>query len=542
MESPRTKRQKVNVACDTCRSRKIKCDGRQPICQPCQKRAGSDARCSWKPRLEQMSAQISTEHTRWANMPPQYLQQGTKSQRLVGGHNSNATYQAPSSQTTSAPRESPSYTTQPIFNVTSFSQTSESSSRPNTQTMNTVDACVTRVHQRRDPVPRADELSPSEHSVHAIIGATLDEDSREGFFGSSSAGTFMQNVKKMVQQKVGGVSGQPSSQHLQTQNLPASGHNTIQQKPVDYVLPSRRKADVLMSIYWRYVYVLYPYLDKAQMQEDYETIWKANSSIFDERSYMCLINVVFALCSQLDESTPIEERRQSAHVFYLRARESLDIVETGTVRSVQSFLLLAQYFQSTNEPHPCWIFTGLAVRTAQSLGLHLAETSERVTDIRTRELLRKVWHGCILMDRVVSMTYGRPCMIGPAAAGAVPLPLPLDEEYLVPESLQGQSVRPQQTFAVEFYVFSLKLYEILHDIIFNFYSINFQPCQPMNGDKYFGSLDQGQHLVFGIEGRLSRWKKSVPERLRVATGSNPQSDGTGATLHRQAVILQQRYA
>ena len=387
----------------------------------------------------------------------------------------------------------------------------------------------------------ADQVSPSD-SVHAIIGATLDEDSRQGFFGSSSAGTFMQNVKKFVQQKVGGLSAQPSNQLLQSQNLPASGHNFVQQKPVDYVLPSRRKADTLIALYWRYVHVLYPYLDKAQMQEDYERIWKADSSIFDERSYMCLINVIFALCSQIDESTPLEGRLQSAHVFYLRARELLDILETGTVRSVQSCLLLAQYFQSTNSPHPCWIFTGLAIRTSQSLGLHLAETSERVTDIRTRELVRKVWHGCVLMDRVVSMTYGRPCMVGPKAANVVPLPLPVDEDFLVPEPLQDPPAPAQQTFAVEFFVLSLKLYDILHDVLYNFYSVNYQPRQSENGDNFFASLDEGQHFVLESEYRLSRWKKSVPERFRVAADNKSVHGCAEATLYRQAVVLQQRYA
>lgn len=135
MDSARVKRLKVNVACNACRSRKIKCDGHQPICQPCQKRAGSGARCSWKSGLERVSAVISTEHTLWPSMPLQYLQQATMPHNVVGGHDSNATYRASSAQITSAPCESSSYTSQPIFNVTSFSQTSEQLSQPSTRWM-----------------------------------------------------------------------------------------------------------------------------------------------------------------------------------------------------------------------------------------------------------------------------------------------------------------------------------------------------------------------------------------------------------------------
>ena len=454
-------------------------------------------------------------------------------------HQSGAAYQGLNSQIAGGHRSSASDLIQPIFRSANTSQSCESPSAPDSRETDFVESDVTGPRQSQEAEPQPEEVSPSEHSVHAIIGATLDEDSREGFFGSSSAGSFMQNVKKMVQQKVGGILEQPTaSRHIHKQTPPALGHNTLQSKPVEYVLPSRRRADILMSHYWRYVHVLYPYLDKMHMEDDYEKLWKGEGSITDEKSYMCLLNVIFALSSQIDDSTLIEGRQQSAHVFYVRARELLDVVETGSVRSVQTLLLLGQYYQSTSEPHPCWIFTGLAIRTAQSLGLHLAETSECVADIRTRELLRKVWHGCILMDRVVSMTYGRPCMIGPKASLAVPLPLPIDEEYLVPEAVQGQSVQIQQTFAVEFYVLSLKLYQILHDMLFNFYSVNFQPCQPE--DEYFGSLDQGQNSVFEIERRLSRWATSVPDRFRMTTGKKPQIGSVEATLYRQAVILHQR--
>ncbi|KAJ9640876.1 hypothetical protein H2204_003165 [Knufia peltigerae] len=400
--------------------------------------------------------------------------------------------------------------------------------------------------RRRQQQPH--EVSPSEHAVHAVIGATVDEENRDGFFGNSSAGTFMQHVKKVVLQKVGATQQQPSRASLVHEDfspprtLPASGHTTKRPEPVDYVLPTRRKADSLVSAYWRYVHVLYPYLDKLEIEGDYERLWKSDegngSIIADERAFMCLLNAMFALASQFDEQSPIEERQRSGHVFCTRARELSDIVETGTIRSVQSFLILGQYFQSTSEPHSCWIFVGLAVRTAQSLGLNWPETSERCADIKTRELLRKTWHACVLMDRTLSMTYGRPCMIGQRAASVVPLPLPFDEEHLcsagssqVP-SPPGQ--RHQNTASAEFFVLSLRLFEILHDVIFHFYSVNHLQEKSVDNDRYFGSSSNSQASVFEIERRISKWERDLPQHLRVG-GTIPQNDGAAAaTLHRQA--------
>ncbi|KAL9562633.1 hypothetical protein ACKAV7_013197 [Fusarium commune] len=39
------KRKRVALACDTCRERKIKCDGSKPVCNPCSKRGEPAARC-----------------------------------------------------------------------------------------------------------------------------------------------------------------------------------------------------------------------------------------------------------------------------------------------------------------------------------------------------------------------------------------------------------------------------------------------------------------------------------------------------------------
>lgn len=402
--------------------------------------------------------------------------------------------------------------------------------------------------QAEDSHSRADDASP-EHSIHAIIGSTLEENQRQGFFGSSSAGTFMQSVKKMVEEKLGGPSSVSPASSRAHNGLPslAPGQGPIHPN-ADYVLPSRRKADSLMSLYWQYVHTLYPYLDRLQVQDDYDKLWRCDGCIPDERSFLCLINAMFALSSQIDTTILLEERNRVAAVFYERARMSLDIVEMGSVRSVQAFLILGQYFQSTNEPHRCWIFVGLGIRTAQSLGLHLPETSECVSDLRTKQTLRKVWHGCVLMDRVVSMTYGRPLMVGTRSAMAVPLPQPMPDELLPSEFTGPQIFSSEQEphpSAIDFYVSSLKLYDILHDVLSNFYHVhNEQNTRTFEGpyDRYFGRSQAyvSQPSVFELERALEKWEDELPSHLRLGTRQPPLGVGWDNMLYRQAKILHQR--
>lgn len=298
-----------------------------------------------------------------------------------------------------------------------------------------------------------------------------------------------------------------------------------------------------MEVYWRRVHVLYPFLDKAQTEDDYNKVWRGSDSWQDERSFICLLNIIFALASRIVKSGGSAEEDDPATIYYRRAEALLEIVKPGSIRSVQSFLLLGQYFQSTNEPHPCWMFIGIGIRTAQSLGLNSGATSERVCDPRKRELVRKVWHGCILMDRVLAMTYGRPCMVGPKAAAAVPLPLAVDEDDLNRIGAQSRGVHGNRPAVTQFYVETVKLYQHLHDVIFHLYSVN-TSTKPAIQAAHGGFLDSRPAKddcpsIMELERRLFQWEEALPDHLKAS--GYPREGESNRTFRRQAVVLRQRF-
>lgn len=47
--APPTKRQKVSIACQECRTHKTKCDGARPICGSCRKKKPEETSCSYNP-------------------------------------------------------------------------------------------------------------------------------------------------------------------------------------------------------------------------------------------------------------------------------------------------------------------------------------------------------------------------------------------------------------------------------------------------------------------------------------------------------------
>jgi hypothetical protein len=227
---------------------------------------------------------------------------------------------------------------------------------------------------------------------------------RPAYFASRKNSSFVHQIRSALDSRFQ-LSRTPPDRQASGSPLNSSSMEprTNLPKSVDYVLPSRKTADNLIRIYWDVVHSLFPSLDRKLFEEAYDGIWSGHPSESDESLMMCTLNVVFALASQYSESLTAEEREIASAKFFDRAQDllNLDLWGTGSIELVQCLLLMAQYLQSISSLHQCWMVGGLATRVAEGLGLHLPETSANAPSIRQREHLRRLWHGCILLDRYV---------------------------------------------------------------------------------------------------------------------------------------------
>ncbi|OQD83287.1 hypothetical protein PENANT_c017G07128 [Penicillium antarcticum] len=301
------------------------------------------------------------------------------------------------------------------------------------------------------------------------------------------------------------------------------------------ILPPRRMANQLMEIYWNVVFPLYPFFNREELSAEYRKLWNGEESLTcDEDTLMCTFNVIFALGCQLADFIKPEDRADMAGNFFARAQELLpgNMWHSGPSSVIQCLLLVSQYLQSTDSADQCWMVTGMAIRSAQGLGLHLPETSLHLENSHEQELVRKIWHGCVLMDRVVALTLGRPAMISKEAAKAVPLPVVVDEHRL-----QVPLEQTEESLFLKFYTKSLELYEILNDILLSLYKSPTPPSKPENShNSYFNSFDDGQVAVFRLDHALSTWSLDLPPHLRTSSplsSRDPISD-------RQSIVLRLR--
>ncbi|KAG5635471.1 hypothetical protein H0H81_011112 [Sphagnurus paluster] len=88
-----------------------------------------------------------------------------------------------------------------------------------------------------------------------------------------------------------------------------------------------------------------------------------------------------------------------------------DVLSTATIPNVQAILILCMTGDChsqfvSNALSGLWIRLGTAIRMAQDLGLHRAESVKQNIELR-----RRLWGACLISDRWTSLTYGHPYMI-----------------------------------------------------------------------------------------------------------------------------------
>ncbi|KAJ4212701.1 hypothetical protein NW759_011341 [Fusarium solani] len=388
-----------------------------------------------------------------------------------------------------------------------------------------------------------DDDGDDDEQNNAMLGLMQEEKGRRlPTHSNSSVSSFMSHIRNVLDHHLASRATSAESSQTASMTQPQlATSSTDQLAHVDVVLPPRRTADHLFDVYWRCIDPLYPFLDRHQMESMYQCLWAGENLGEDTKMFICLLNVVFSLSCNLNPRMEPEERGTNAAVFYRRSQELLDFsdLQNRSVLTVQCFLLSGQYLQSTSKSQQCWMSIGLAIRVAQSIGLDLVATSAEAPTTTIRETMRKVWHGCILMDRTLSMTFGRPLMITPEAATAVPMPLVHNYEGFCSCHSIASSCDATHDRDLHFFTEALELYELMGEALLTVYDASAvgESVKIDEYSMYFGSKAAkivGQ--VCEVDDKLQRWQRRLPIHLR----NDP--DAPKSIIHkRQSHILFLRF-
>lgn len=347
----------------------------------------------------------------------------------------------------------------------------------------------------------------------------------DGYFGESSTFAFVSNVQ----------SGSPlhhrrtdhhrnkrrrlSSNRTADTSKPDTAGLTPKEGAGSYDLPPKQLADSLLDAYFARVHRLYPFVHEQTFRLDYERIYlRQDAEILAERPVsIALFYMVFAhgaeFCRSLSDTDAVNmaadfvdkaKRIVFAHMF---RQESLELV--------QSLLLMCQYLQSTLELNQCWSLVGLMIRTAISLGLHFnPPASETLTTIE-KEVRKRVWWGCFMVDRTLSMKLGRPPSVTSATAFDVDLPLDVDDQYISQDLIVPRQPDYRPSLML-FFTHTIQQGRIIEKVLHELYrpndSASKYPVESPAKQSAKNSHVIGQTVI--LDGELLSWWNNAPAHLR----------------------------
>ncbi|KAL1867362.1 hypothetical protein VTK73DRAFT_4209 [Phialemonium thermophilum] len=405
------KRRKIALACEPCRERKARCDGRKPICSTCERRSLGLEQCIYK--AGNVRSACSEDYTRALHERIRKLEQACA---LHGVDVSSL--DTPAAAAVQAPPGQGSGMPAPV-QVRSPS-TADASNRPSESHPITPASLLGR------------EDSAEKTTGLTAMGTVLSEEDldtsrpeTDDFYGRSSAASFLKEAASSMRRRLVGSSSRPfhvSATPPKQRVLLSSSHVG------KFVLPPRALADHLLERYWERVYYLYPFFDRTAFESAYKTLWEPRNDRTDgivpfrglglgcveaDAStivFHCALNCIFALGCCFSDLPP-GEKPGVIETFFDRAKSfiGLDFLDENNLGVVQALLIIALVLQGTPFPNRCWNSVGVACRVAQGLGLH-TEVGWRSRNDREKEIRRRTWHGCVVMDILVSMTFGRPTM------------------------------------------------------------------------------------------------------------------------------------
>ncbi|KAJ6516121.1 fungal-specific transcription factor domain-containing protein [Mycena sanguinolenta] len=510
-------RRRVWRACESCRRKKIKCDGCEPICSQC---TASGTQCTWlqtKDRaalsrhyVQELEARLLHMETLFSQIAPVLDQLGPLPNGAAIAELAAATsIPAPSggSDATPHPRSIPS------------------KDRPSST-----------------PIKAEEEDDVSE----SFGQLALDEYGHMRWIGGSSTMSLIQSFKALTSSPLHRISPMeedplapgPSVNKLY---FPASvffGKVHALPGPEEVEYPPRDLADKLVNAYFSRFHFLNPVIDKplflhkyAQLMDNLPDPQFARS----EAAFSSLVFAVFACSASLVEDPRLSISESSddggmGMVYYERALILQYISHANTqIAHVQCFVLLSSFLCSINCLPQAWILVGQAVRIGQDLGLHRSPRRLVITPIE-KETRRKIWWGVYALDRMLALALGRPLGVNDTDCD-VEYPVEVDDEHL-PEYFAGASMPQPQPSLMTGAVALIRLYKIGGRVLREVYALEI--CKDHLEPERKAEL---QRTVEGLDTELTKWCDELPAVFKSQSQTDEQvSMGAVLCSHYYSVL------
>ncbi|KAI8368542.1 fungal-specific transcription factor domain-containing protein [Blakeslea trispora] len=256
----------------------------------------------------------------------------------------------------------------------------------------------------------------------------------------------------------------------------------------DWKIPPKDLTDHLIQIYFRRINIMLPILDEDSFYQEYR---KANHA-------STFIPIIMAICRSscrlLEEEDFLVQKYNIDRAHFFRDIQKqmdtyfdVDFLQPK-IETIQVLLISASNTEKWGIESSDWITTSIAVKMAQDLGLHRANTQHQGVPKKDMEAKKRLWWSAYIIDRWVCASLGRPLTISDADCD-IDHPDPNDQQYTL-------------------FFYMVKLSCILGDVLRAFCS----PRARLMSEKGIVL----ENISRSLEQMLLGWRRSLPSHLALS--------------------------
>jgi proline utilization trans-activator len=183
-------------------------------------------------------------------------------------------------------------------------------------------------------------------------------------------------------------------------------------------LPDKKVADMCVNAFFDNVHPDFMLFHRPSFQQDYEELWNQSGrrpsvphlspDKYVSVGWLCCLYLVFILGSRSlsHKSWALSFQR----TWYESVKELPPLLIMSTLPNVCALMLLALYYQGTNDRTKSWVYLGAASRLAVALGMHRECANEGMNQIIT-EIRKRVWWTLYDYEQHLCCSLGRPSSI-----------------------------------------------------------------------------------------------------------------------------------
>lgn len=269
-------------------------------------------------------------------------------------------------------------------------------------------------------------------------------------------------------------------------------------------LPSRSETQELFVTYFDFAMPTYRYLHQptvAQWLDTYHDQLEGKEGAFLLPSRQAIVLMVLATASLFTSETHGEEPWRVSEPYFQVAQAKLGS-ETGKARleSVQARIAICLYLLHTSRPNQSWYTFGITCQLMMSIGMHRdrPKTAPQ-SDPVTSECRRRAFWAAYTIDFYLSVMLGRPHMIHDDHSDQR-IFLAVDDEEISAEGLRPISSL-QKDRVIQASMYHAKITRIVKVSIRTQYALSNQ------------SNERKQQIATQLNDELAAWKASLPALL-----------------------------